>query len=268
MYLYKGTVVRKAQGESKLSSCKTIVLVAPVSYSPSVSTRVKICGITRRADAELAVELGASALGFNFYRVSPRYIAPEGARDIIRQAVPPPVMAVGVFADETDAQHVLSVAQGAGVSAIQLHGPRFPVGAGLVPALPWATTRVAPTVSRENHNWPYPVIRAVTVDENFQAESLRGLAGGATRAIMLDAYHPVLKGGTGQTIDWAKGREATKYVRVILAGGLTPENVGEAIRQVRPFAVDVASGVESGPGIKDGSKLHVFFNAVREADQT
>jgi phosphoribosylanthranilate isomerase len=84
---------------------------------------------------------------------------------------------------------------------------------------------------------------------------------------MLDAYHPVLKGGTGRTIDWAKAREATKYCRVILAGGLTPENVGDAIRQVRPFAVDVASGVEAAPGVKDASKLRAFFAAVRKADE-
>src|SRR5215467_2597394 len=111
-------------------------------------TRVKICGITRLEDAGLAIELGASALGFNFYRASPRYIAPAAAREIIRQAVPPLVMAVGVFADETEVQDVLNVVRDAGVSAIQLHGPRFSdFGLGLVPALARATTKVAPTSS-------------------------------------------------------------------------------------------------------------------------
>ena len=238
-------------------------------------TRVKICGITRVEDAALAIELGASALGFNFYQASPRYIAPEAAREIIRHAVPPLVMAVGVFADEADAKRVIAVARESGVSAIQLHGPRLPVGATLVPALSLATlavaqggagTRPAPT-SGENHHWPYPVIQAVAVDNKFEPESLQDLAQDQGGVIMLDAYHPVLKGGTGQTIDWAKAREATKYVRVILAGGLTPENVGEAIRQVRPFAVDVASGVVAAPGVKDAPKLRAFFNAVREADE-
>jgi phosphoribosylanthranilate isomerase len=211
-------------------------------------TRVKICGITRFEDAELAIELGASALGFNFYRRSPRYVALEPAREIIQHAVPPLVMAVGVFADETDAERMITAAREAGVSAIQLHGPQFPR-------------------SHNSLKWPYPVIRAVAVNDKFEPESLQGLAAGQGGVIMLDAYHPVLKGGTGQTIDWAKAREATKYVRVILAGGLTPENVGEAIRQVRPFAVDVASGVEVAPGMKDASKLRAFFNAVREADE-
>jgi phosphoribosylanthranilate isomerase len=212
-------------------------------------TRVKICGITRVEDAELAVELGASALGFNFYRDSPRYITPDTARQIIRRAVPPLVTAVGVFADEADAEKVMAVAREAGVNAIQLHGPQFP--------------------SFDNgFRWHYPVIRAMAVDDNFKPEGLRDLAQDGAGAIMLDAYHPVLKGGTGRTIDWAKAREATKYCRVILAGGLTPENVGEAIRQVRPFAVDVASGVEAAPGVKDASKLRAFFAAVREADET
>jgi phosphoribosylanthranilate isomerase len=213
-----------------------------------VPTRVKICGITNRVDAELAIELGASALGFNFYRDSPRYITPDTARQTIRRAVPPLVTAVGVFADEAGAENVMAVARQAGVNAIQLHGPQFP---SLDDGLRWA----------------YPVIRAVAVDHNFEPESLRNLAQDSG-AIMLDAYHPVLKGGTGRTIDWSKAREATEYCRVILAGGLTPENVGEAIRQVRPFAVDVATGVEAAPGVKDPSKLRAFFAAVRKADET
>lgn len=308
-------------------------------------TRVKICGITRLEDAGLAIELGASALGFNFYRSSPRYIAPEAAREIIRRAVPPLVMAVGVFADETDAERIIGVARESGVIAIQLHGPRFPVfapsdgvrmayeeshvsdseGRGFSPAAEgadWAGASAPEAVSEvrragatgfqrlkpltpagtetaglkprpsEASNlhpsqasrlqpreilevvperavaWPYRLIRAVAVDQNFEPESLRDLAEREGGVIMLDAFHPVLKGGTGQTINWDKAREATKYCRVILAGGLTPENVSEAIRQVQPFAVDVASGVEASPGVKDASKLRAFFAAVREADET
>jgi phosphoribosylanthranilate isomerase len=213
-------------------------------------TRVKICGITRAEDAELAVELGASALGFNFYPHSPRYIAPEAAAEIVRK-VPPPVMTVGIFADETNVEHVLSVAGQAGVSAVQLHS----VGAGLVLAL--MSSKGAPI--------RYPVILAVAVDDSFEPASLRNIE---ANAFLLDAPHPVLKGGTGRTIDWAKAREATLYARVILAGGLTPENVTEAIRQVRPFGVDVATGVESSPGVKDASKLRAFYPAVQEADRS
>jgi phosphoribosylanthranilate isomerase len=242
-------------------------------------TRVKICGITRFEDCELAIELGASALGFNFYQHSPRYISPGAAWEIVRR-VPAPVMTVGVFADETDIEHVLSVAREAGVSAIELHGlaaglvpalKENSVGAGLVPALLANDTRTAAPAAAADEGRPpgpplrgYPLIRAVTVDDNFEPQSLRSLDGGA---ILLDAPHPTLKGGTGCTIDWAKAREAARCTRVILAGGLTPENAGDAIRQVRPFAVDVASGVESSPGVKDASKLRAFFAAVRTADQ-
>jgi len=206
-------------------------------------TRIKICGITRREDAELAVELGASALGFNFYPRSPRYLAPAPAAEIVAK-LPPTVIAVGVFADETDTAHVASVAREARVTALQLHGPRFP---------------------ENNRHLGYPVIRAVAVDAGFKPEALCGLE---AAAFLLDAFDPVSIGGTGRAIDWAKARAATRYGRVILAGGLTPENVGEAIRQVRPLAVDVASGVELSPGVKDPDKLHAFFAAVEEADRT
>ncbi len=219
-------------------------------------TRVKICGMTRAEDVEIAIDLGAAALGFNFYKPSPRYIAPEAAGEITRR-VPPPVMTVGIFADEPDIEHVLNVAGEAGVSAIQLHA----VGAALVAALVDSTNGGRPQGPPLRR---YPVIRAVTVDDDFEPKSLRNIE---ANAILLDAPHPTLKGGTGQTIDWAKAREATRYARVILAGGLTPENVAEAIRQVRPFAVDVASGVESAPGVKDASKLRAFFAAVRDADK-
>lgn len=240
-------------------------------------TRVKICGIRRAEDGELAIELGAAALGFNFYPKSPRYIEPAAASEIICR-VPPPVMTVGIFADEPDVQRVLAVAGEAGVSAIQIHGvgiagvgaglvPALGVRAGLVPALMANSVATSAPEGGRPQGPPvryYPVIRAVTVDDDFAPESLRNLE---ANAVLLDAPHPRLKGGTGRTIDWTKAREATRYARVILAGGLTPGNVAEAIRQVRPFAVDVASGVESAPGVKDASKLRAFFAAVREADR-
>jgi phosphoribosylanthranilate isomerase len=214
-------------------------------------TRVKICGITCAGDARLAVELGASALGFNFYPPSLRYIAPRAAREIIR-TLPPAVMAVGVFADESDWARVRSVAREAAVAAIQLHGPRFP------------SLLLRDLASGGAKGFVYLVIRAIPVAEGFEPESLRSIH---ANAFLLDAFDGVLKGGTGRIIEWTKAREATRYGRVILAGGLTPENVAEAISQVQPFGVDVASGVEASPGVKDECKLRRFFLAVRAADQ-
>jgi phosphoribosylanthranilate isomerase len=207
-------------------------------------TRIKICGISRLEDAELAVELGASALGLNFYPQSPRYIAAADAFGIIR-LLPPFVMMVGVFAGEIDVNHVTDVAREAGVNAVQLHNPGIP-------------NPVGPTLGG------YPVIWTVAVANGFKPEDLKDLK---VTAFLLDACHPTLRGGTGKTFDWKLAREAKKYGRIILAGGLTPENVGEAIRTVRPYAVDVASGVESSPGKKDSAKLRNFFAAVEEADR-
>jgi phosphoribosylanthranilate isomerase len=207
-------------------------------------TRVKICGITRLEDAQLAAELGAAALGFNFYRPSPRFIEPEAARAIIAR-LPPLLVMVGVFADETDAAHVAKAARLAGANVVQLHCPRFPAHEGAI----------------EN----FPVIRAVAVRGDSSVADLAALLGSA---LLLDAYDPGLPGGTGRTFDWSLAREANKVRPVILAGGLTPENVGRAIREVRPYAVDVAGGVESAPGIKDAGKLKAFFAAVEEADKS
>jgi phosphoribosylanthranilate isomerase len=206
-------------------------------------TRIKVCGMTRLEDARVAVELGASALGFNFHRPSPRYIAPDAARAIIDK-LPPFVVAVGIYANETDMDHVSDITREAGVGAIQLHGPRFPDLAEK-PA-------------------GYPLIRAVAVDEHFKAEMLAGFR---ANAFLLDTFHPNLSGGTGKPFDWQLVRESNRYGTIILAGGLNPQNVGRAIREVRPFAVDVASGVESAPGQKDPGLLRAFFAAVAEADR-
>jgi phosphoribosylanthranilate isomerase len=206
-------------------------------------TRVKICGITRWEDAQLAVELGAAALGFNFYPPSPRYIDPAAARAIILK-LPPLITAVGIFANESDGEHVAHVARESRVRAVQFHGPQFPPLDGALRDL--------------------PRIRAVAIREGFQPEMLRDLAGDA---FLLDAFDTELLGGTGKPFNWALARAANRFGTIILAGGLTPENVGRAIREVRPFAVDVASGVEAAPGEKDSAKLRAFFAAVAEADK-
>ena len=208
-----------------------------------MSTRVKICGITRWEDAQLAVELGASALGFNFYPPSPRYIEPAAARAIIVK-LPPLVTTVGIFADEPNDEHVAGVAKEARVTVVQLHGPRVPKLDGVLAE--------------------FPRICGVTVKEGFKPEALRDLGGDA---YLLDAFDIKLLGGTGKPFNWALARDASRFGTIILAGGLTPENVGRAIREVRPFAVDVASGVEAAPGVKDANKLRAFFQEVRRADQ-
>ena len=207
-------------------------------------TRVKICGITRLEDAQLAVELGAAALGFNFYPPSPRYIPPASARKIVMK-LPPLVTAVGVFADETEDERVAGVAREAGVTTVQLHGAQLP------------------PLDRALAN--FKLIRAVAVTDGFRAETLRELR---ADAFLLDAYDPKLLGGTGKPFNWSLAREANRFGRIILAGGLTPENVGQAIREVRPFAVDVASGVEAAPGVKDAGKLQAFFREVERADRS
>lgn len=206
-------------------------------------TRVKICGITRWEDAQLAVELGAAALGFNFYPPSPRYIAPAAALAIVVK-LPPLVTPVGVFANESDGEHVTRVARESRVRVVQLHGPQFPPPGGDLAE--------------------FPRIRAVAVTSGFQPESLGELGGDA---FLLDAWDAALRGGTGKTFDWALAREANRFGTIILAGGLTPENVGQAIREVRPFAVDVASGVEASPGVKDAVKLRAFFRVVEQANR-
>lgn len=206
-------------------------------------TRVKICGITRWEDAQLAVELGASALGFNFYPPSPRYIDPAAARPIILK-MPPLVAAVGIFADEPDDGHVARAAKKARVTVLQIHGPQFPRLDGLLAE--------------------FQSIRGVAVMESFNPEELRSMGGDV---FLLDAFDAKLLGGTGKPFNWALAREASRFGTIILAGGLTPENVGRAIREVRPFAVDVASGVESSPGVKNPGKLRAFFQEVNRADQ-
>jgi phosphoribosylanthranilate isomerase len=206
-------------------------------------TRIKICGLTRLEDARLAVELGAAALGFNFYPPSPRYIAPAEAREIIRQ-LPPFVMPIGIFADESSAASIVATARQAGVAGVQVHGPNYPALAD---------------VAEE-----YTLIVGVAVGKDFRAESLRGFP---ANAFLLDAFDPQRRGGTGRTFDWTACHEARRYGPLILAGGLTPENVGRAIREARPYAVDVASGIEAAPGMKDPARMAAFFDAVAAADR-
>lgn len=203
--------------------------------------RVKVCGITRREDALLAADLGASAVGFVFWPHSPRYVEPEAAAEIAR-ALPADVAPVGVFVDPP-LDDVRRIAARVGLAAVQLHGDE---PATLCDGL------------------PYRVLKAVPV-----------VAGAATRAaaervprrvtVLLDARDPVRRGGTGRTVDWGVAAEVAARRRIFLAGGLGPGNVGEALRTVRPYGVDVSSGVETRPGRKDAGRLRVFFEEVARA---
>jgi phosphoribosylanthranilate isomerase len=200
--------------------------------------RVKICGITNLEDARLAADLGAHALGFIFYPKSPRSVAPDAAREIIR-TLPPFVLTVGVFVDE-EAGVVRDLATTVGLDWVQVHGSESP--------------EYCKSLGRR-------VIKGFRVKGEDIFEKLQQYQG-AAQAFLLDAYKPGTPGGTGETFDWDLARRAGKYGPIILAGGLTTDNVAEAIRIARPTAVDVASGVEAAPGKKDPVRLREFFEAI------
>jgi phosphoribosylanthranilate isomerase len=206
------------------------------------ATRVKICGITAWDDARLSVDLGASALGFNFYPQSPRAISPADAWNIIRR-LPPFVESVGVFVNWPPLV-VDALARALRLQAVQLHGGESPA-------------EVAELALHRR------VIKAVRVRRGFRPASLRLYR--RADGFLLDGFAEGLHGGTGRTLDWNLARRARRYGRIILAGGLTPENVAEAIRTAEPYAVDVASGVEARPGRKDPARLRALFAAVESA---
>jgi len=202
-------------------------------------TRVKVCGITRPRDARTAVDLGAAALGFIFYPGSPRYIDPDKAAEIIR-GLPPFVASVGVFVD-APAGRVRSVIRACSLAAVQLHGAEPPEFCASLPV---------------------KVIKGFRVREGRMPP---GISRYAVDALLLDTYRAGVPGGTGEVFPWEVACRARRYGKIILAGGLNPGNVREAVEAVRPYAVDVSSGVEAAPGIKDAGLLEAFFRQVREA---
>jgi len=206
--------------------------------------KVKVCGITNQADALVAVEAGADALGFNFYARSPRYIAPEEARRIIAR-LPPTVLCVGVFVNEDDADTVARMAERSGVSAVQLHGDETPEYCAALGG--------------------HEVIKALRVGKDFAPEEA---ARYPAQSILLDAYNAHARGGTGETFDWTLARRTREVVaQLYLAGGLTPENVAGAVAAVAPYAVDVCSGVELAPGRKDSVRVRAFIAAARACEK-
>ncbi len=201
--------------------------------------RVKICGLTRLEDARLAISLGADALGFIFYPRSPRYILPEKAKEIIAQ-LPPYVTTVGVFVNEPK-ESIIKIMNLTGIDMIQLHGEESPgFCASFFPR----------------------VVKAFRIREIDDLSEIINYKG-RVRAILLDTFVRGIPGGTGQTFNWELALEAKKLgIPVILAGGLSPENVADAIKKVDPFGIDISSGVESSPGLKDQVKLRDLFKAL------
>ena len=206
-------------------------------------TLVKICGVTNLEDALAAVEAGADLLGFNFYRRSPRYVSPGEARAVVER-LPETVIGVGVFVNEAAPGEVESIAREAGLGTVQLHGDETPEFCRGLRGL--------------------KTIKALRVREGFAADAC---ALYPTDAVLLDAYAAGSYGGTGHTFDWTLARQACECVaRLYLAGGLTPDNVAEAVGAVRPYAVDVCSGVETSPGRKSFQLMRRFVEQVREVD--
>jgi phosphoribosylanthranilate isomerase len=202
--------------------------------------KVKICGITNWPDAKKSCEEGANFLGFNFYRESPRYISPAAAGKIIKR-LPKRIRAVGVFVNETE-ENILATARIAGLHQVQLHGDESP--------------EMIESVQRK-----FPVIRAVRVRGHLDSSRLGKFEN--ADALLFDGFDGKQRGGTGKTFDWRVIRGIGLKKRVFLAGGLTPENVSEAILVARPYAVDVCSGVESRPGKKDPRKVYAFMRAAK-----
>jgi phosphoribosylanthranilate isomerase len=206
--------------------------------------RVKICGITSASDAQAAVDAGANLLGFNFYPKSPRHIEEDKAAEI-RRKLPKRVEAVGIFVNRLPAE-VLALGSSLKLDAVQLHGDEPPE----------TVTEIAPVV---------PVIKAFRVEAEFPLTSLEEYS--RAFAFLFDAAHTGQYGGTGRPTDWDVARRASAKHRIILAGGLKVENVAAAVRIVRPYGIDVASGVESRLGKKDQGLMREFIQEVRRAER-
>ena len=200
--------------------------------------RIKICRTTNLDDALYTVACGADALGFIFYPKAASYVPPERAAEIVR-GLPPFVTPVGVFVDEPF-DRVAGIAGVVGLRAVQLHGDETPEYCRRFPGL--------------------RVIKVFRVGDGFD---ICRLADYEVDAFMLEAYDPNLKGGTGKTFNWDIAVAAKRYGQVILSGGLTPDNVADAVAKVQPYAVDVGSGVETAPGQKDREKVAAFICAAK-----
>jgi phosphoribosylanthranilate isomerase len=210
-------------------------------FLDDMPVKVKICGITNFADGMAAAEAGADALGFVFYEQSPRSISLEAAATLIRQ-LPPFVMKVGVFVNAPE-DLVIRASRECGLNLLQFHGDEPPDYCGQFGLMSMKAFRIR------------------------DATSLQALQNYATDAWLLDAYSPAKQGGTGEMFNWDLALEARNWGRpIFLAGGLTPENVAEAIKRAQPYGVDVSSGVEAAPGRKDHAKVRAFIQAAKAVE--
>lgn len=209
---------------------------------------VKICGITRAEDADLAADLGASALGFVFWPGSPRYISQASACDIVRRTAGR-VKSVGVFVDQAP-EEVTRIMDVVGLDVAQLHGSESPDYCRQILALAWPK----PGGRRQ-------VIKAIGLQDGEPA-TLEGFD--ADMLILIDAHDPPRYGGTGRTANWDSARQIAASRKTILSGGLNPENIARAVEAVRPYGVDTSSGVEASPGVKDANRLKRFFEALND----
>lgn len=206
-----------------------------------MAVKVKICGLTNAEDAAVAVEAGADAVGFVFHKKSPRCADMAVVKAIVKE-LPPFVLPIGVFVNE-DAKVVREVMDSCGLALAQLHGDE--------------TAAYCEQLGR-------PMLKAIRLRDRHSFLALAEFQGRAgVRGFLVDAFSPDAYGGTGQVADWSLAAEAAAVTRILLAGGLTPENVAHAIEQVRPYGVDVSSGVEASPGRKDHEKVRAFVQAVR-----
>lgn len=203
--------------------------------------KIKICGITNPIDALHAVNAGADALGFVFYKKSPRHVSSNVVKSIVAN-LPPFVLPIGVFVNE-EAQVVRNIMDECGLAVAQIHGDE--------------TADYCESLGR-------PVIRGIRLRDRHTLMAMAEYKGRArVRGFVLDAFSDAAYGGTGKTADWTLAKEAAGSFSFLLAGGLTPENVQEAIHQVQPYGVDVSSGVEASPGKKDPAKIQAFIQAVK-----
>lgn len=208
------------------------------------ATKVKVCGITRLHDARTAAVAGADFLGFIQHEESPRYVEPDVAKEIIEWVVGPDP--VGVFVNR-EADEINATCGRVGFTLAQLHGHETPETCAAVEV---------------------PVIKAVSVQHDASAEQVRALVApylDVVDFILLDTHHTSLWGGTGESFNWRVARELAGEVDLFLAGGISAENVAEAVQTMRPYAVDLSSSVEESPGVKDLDKLADFFDAFRAA---
>lgn len=214
-------------------------------------TRIKICGLTREEDVLAAVEAGVDALGFVFYPESPRYVTPDHAARLVA-LLPPFVTAVGLFVNETP-EAVAQVAQAVRLSLLQFHGDEAP-----------SSCHMAAVASRLPFIRAFRVKPETTAADLIKCNDIYRNASPLFRGLLLDVWSEAY-GGAGKVFDWSIVSKETAH-QAVLSGGLNAQNAAGAVRQLRPFAVDVSSGVEASKGIKDAGKIRAFIDAVRQGD--